>query len=60
MIARFTGQDGSLGYRHGQVYHLDVRTNLRGDKPRIVRPRPCPYGSWAAFWANWEMVPPTR
>jgi len=57
VIARFIGQDGSLGYRTGQVYHLDVRRAIFSDKPHILRPRPCPYSSWAAFWANWELVP---
>lgn len=53
MRAEFIGADGSLGYRHGQVYDLVLSG---GEHPTIVRPRPCPYGSWAAFWRNWRQV----
>jgi len=58
VIARFIGTDGSLGYRTGQVYRLDVRRAIFTDKPSIRSPYACPYGSWAAFWANWELVTP--
>lgn len=57
MRVRFVGQDGSAGYRHGQVYDVAVRTDLRGARPRIVAPYPCPYGSWEAFWRNWRQEP---
>lgn len=57
MIVRFIGSDGSLGYRTGQKYALDVRTDWTGTRPSILRPHACPYGSWDAFWRNWELVP---
>lgn len=58
MRVKFTGRD-SLGYRHGQTYDLDVKTNWLG-RPIIRRPYPCPYSSWDTFWANWEKVPEVR
>lgn len=57
MRARFIGQDGSIGYRTGQLYDLMiVKVNLFSDRPLIIFPQRCPYGSWAAFWRNWEEV----
>jgi hypothetical protein len=57
MWCRFTGADGSLGYRAGETYRLEVRTvDLNGRVPQIVRPYVCPYGSWDAFWRNWQWM----
>lgn len=57
MRVRFVGRD-TLGYKTGQVYDVQVRTDRNGEVPRITWPVVCPYGSWDAFWANWEL--PTR
>ena len=50
ILARFIGQDGSLGYRNGENYLLTVRGN------EIVKPIRCPYGSVEAFLRNWEVL----
>lgn len=47
ITARFVGKDGSLGYKHGQIYQLVIEGN------RIIRPIPCPYESIEAFLNNW-------
>lgn len=54
MLARFIGADHSLGYRTGVVYNLTVVQ--RWGVPSITHPTPCPYGSWDAFWKNWEPI----
>lgn len=56
---QFTGADGSLGYRHGLTYYLNVSSDER--YPVIItrgleRGGLCPYGSVAAFWDNWRPV----
>ena len=51
--AKFIGEDGSLGYRKGEVYRLVIDGN------KIREPRPCPYSSVEAFLANWEPVEET-
>lgn len=55
LTATFTGADGSLGYRTGQEYELDVDIDFRG-RPTILRPKYCPYTSLWAFLDNWEKV----
>ena len=52
----FTGQDGSMGLHRGRVYHVEIRQR-RGGSPHMSSPRRCPYGSWSAFWRNWQPVP---
>lgn len=64
MRVRFTGADGSMGYRRGEVYDVITAEEPGGTRPRvrIISPRPVPYESWDAFWANWSppSVPPDR
>ena len=50
---RFVGADGSLGYRRGTIYDLDVVVRRIGG-PLVTAPRTCPYSSWRTFWQNWE------
>lgn len=57
MRARFTGRDGSVGYRKGHVYDLAVQVDRWSGVVKIRSPRPVPYLSWDAFWENWEHVP---
>lgn len=56
--ARFVGKDGSLGYRTGFVYTLELRHSFRRWSIRRLPARDgfCPYGSWNAFLRNWELV----
>jgi hypothetical protein len=56
LTVRFVGEDGSLGYRHGQVYGLTLSAAPWRPGPTILAPTPCPYESWRAFWRNWEPV----
>lgn len=51
--ATFVGKD-SCGYHNGIVYNLQVISN--GNQAYIAYPHFCPYGSWKAFWRNWEPV----
>jgi hypothetical protein len=56
---RFIGQDGSLGYRNGQVYRLYFK--VAGDGHIIAfsledaETHSCPY-TVAGFMENWELV----
>lgn len=57
--AKFIGEDGSLGYRHGQVYELYVYPT--GPKYAITIQRrdgsgTCPYTSVKAWRRNWEPI----
>lgn len=72
LIARFIGTDGSMGYRHGQIYTLHISqreysflhpfTRKSVDvKVTIIGPPPlsmCPYTSWKTFRQNWEIIDP--
>lgn len=51
---RFTGADGSLGFRTGRVYDLVVRYEGDG-RVSITMPVRCPYRSWVTFWQNWQV-----
>lgn len=53
MILRFTGTDGSMGFRTGHTYRLVIFPWQAGI--RIHAPVVCPYESQASFWANWEI-----
>lgn len=55
MKARFIGRDGSLGYRHGQVYDLTME-EWKPFRPAIISPYLCPYGSWEKFYENWTPI----
>ncbi len=56
----FTGMDGSLGFRHGQVYALDVGSwRYGGVLVRCLEPGPLyghdvPYSSVGTFLDNWS------
>lgn len=62
-VFRFVGKDGSLGYRNGKLYYLDVGP---GDHPVVIRSAtgidcadglsPVPYSSDRTFRANWDQV----
>lgn len=59
--ARFIGEDGSLGYRHGEWYELRF---LDSEKYPAVIERldgsgRCPYGSLTALLRNWDFGPMT-
>lgn len=78
IIAKFTGADGSMGYRTDQIYILEVmppliwvkmRRALSGTSPLAVRRTQslyerltrkddgmCPYDTFEAFKANWEVL----
>lgn len=52
---RFIGEDGSLGYRHGQDYSLSVRIGGEKDDVEIILPIKCLYSSIESFLRNWEI-----
>lgn len=55
VIAKFTGTDGSLGYRYGRVYTLRVREPGQRWPVEIVGGgTPCPYSSRQKFRENWQ------
>lgn len=53
VVARFKGQQGSLGYVCGKVYILTIHNNYikRADGTGV-----CPYSSLEAFFENWTVV----
>jgi hypothetical protein len=53
---RFIGEDGSLGYRHGQLYELRFVEDDRHfvTIERIDGTGRCPYASMNAFLRNWD------
>lgn len=52
--ARFVGQDGSLGYRHGSTYRLNVWLNSVRDIEGVGLE--CPYSNAEAFLRNWSDI----
>lgn len=58
LIAKFVGQDGSLGYKTGKYYHL----TLRAEKEKIWITRKdewggsCEYSSFIKFLENWTDI----
>lgn len=58
MIARFIGEDGSMGYRKGQEYELRLVSPGTIGVLAVQRTSDggglCPYGSEGAFLRNWE------
>lgn len=61
MFLRFIGKDGSMGLKHGQVYHCQVHTYdgcicvYWAEKPSAMT-NVCPYSSLRSLTANWETV----
>ena len=55
-LFRFTGMDGSLGYKHGRIYCLQIVGRGAFTAIKIEAPIPCPYDSWEKFFENWERV----
>ena len=65
---RFVGRDGSMGYRTGQVYRLNVMWHNRGQWINGLTINRtgiwgllhgkgyCPYKNEDAFWQNWEVA----
>ena len=56
IFAKFTGEDGSLGYKNGTEYELVVS---RGDEIEIHRGNNagiCIYESLIAFFINWNNI----
>lgn len=47
--AIFVGENGSMGYRNGDVYELLIAGN------DVIEPHPCPY-TVAGFLANWRQI----
>lgn len=53
IVAKFEGEDGSMGFRNGVTYdlyisHMSVRDVAKG--PWV------PYGSLDAFFKNWTVI----
>jgi len=52
----YTGAADHIGCIPGKQYYVDVR-EING-RVQVVSSvpmtKPCPYGSWAAFWRNWK------
>ena len=60
-LFRFIGDTANgMGYVYGEIYFLDITVITLYPKgtqlPRITNPITCPYGSWEAFFENWERV----
>lgn len=52
----FIGQDGSLGYTHGEKYNLNLRVTYGSPVViDILKPTRCPYSSIDTFLENWKM-----
>lgn len=66
MIAKYQGADGSMGFRSGRVYHLDVDIILISvDSKMTLNPcivvsdnhgHSCPYSSLDSLQRNWELI----
>lgn len=59
MLLRFIGKNGSLGLRKGELYPVEIKSQLLCDciNTRILVGEKwvnCPYASPQAFAANWE------
>lgn len=55
---RFVGEDGSMGYRTGQIYRLRIERPGRSWPVAVTGLEPhgpwCPYGSEDAYVRNWQ------
>lgn len=62
ILAKFKGENGSLGYTHNIDYVLNFFIQVINRKPHICICRTdgsdgfCPYSSMKAFLANWEVI----
>lgn len=64
MRYRFLGQPDEIfpDLVHGKIYDLEIKVASKGIfgwlvgniYPVILEPIQCPYGSWEAFYKNWE------
>lgn len=54
----FIGKDGSLGFRHGQAYWIEVNSFVRIHITYKTKQGEidCPYESWRAFFKNWKFA----
>lgn len=57
MLLKFIGKDGSIGFKHGQQYDINITNS---DKHIIVLYSPkglsIPYSTPKSFAANWQKV----
>lgn len=64
MTMQFVGADGSMGLRHGELYHVEIKTSFCFSGPclwaRVYKDGQyyldCPYSSMSAFVNNWKEV----
>ena len=54
--AIFKGKDGSLGYKNGQEYLLQVEQYDNSKMLRIEHPTKCVYSTLTSFLRNWENI----
>ena len=65
-VYRYTGEDGSMGYRRGQLYALKTRRGtwferyFYGWYVIIEAPIFVPYSGMDTFYDNWVLVGITR
>lgn len=57
--AKFIGEDGSLGYKYGKIYKLNINGFYSTTTIRILRDDNqgvCEYSSFEKFLENWTNV----
>lgn len=56
MLAKFIGTDGSMGFKKGKIYNINIKEQLNTIEVRTRNERLwCPYSSMEAFLKNWKI-----
>lgn len=56
MIAKFIGEDGSMGFKNGKKYDIQSKCWNNTIVVKTTNDRlSCPYGSIESFLKNWEI-----
>lgn len=63
ITAKFKGEPGSLGFKHGEPYNLGIvfhcsgKVSITHERPgTIIGYQPCEYSNFKTFLDNWEEI----
>lgn len=57
VLAEFIGTNGSMGFKKGKIYNINIKEQLNVIVLRTMDGKLwCPYSSMEAFYKNWKIL----